>query len=183
MARDGEKVRRRCRRLIDDLAIRPPITMIKLVDAAARRRNKPIKVTAMRGAPESICGMLLRKREFDCILYDAAASPVRQLHTVAHEVAHLLFKHHDGTQAVDLAQVQALAPGVPQHVVEYVVERLVSWPNPTDQQEIEAETFALLAIAGATTQGRSDVGVPAPLVSAGDLARRPPGLLAAPEFR
>jgi hypothetical protein len=172
MSREGREILRRCRRLIEDLAIPAPITMIRLVEAAVERQNKPIELFAVRGTPSSICGGLLRKPTVDCIVYDTDATPLHQLHLVAHEIAHLLLGHHGGVPAVDVARVQALTPGVPQHVVDYVVDRLVNWPDPTDLQETEAETFALLIVAMAAARIQDSAATPAPLVPAGDLSRR-----------
>jgi hypothetical protein len=173
MAREARGIQRRCRRLIEDLAIPTPITMIRLVEAAARRQNKPIELFAVSGAPPAICGGLLRNPAFDCILYATDATPLHQLHMVAHEVAHLLLRHHGGAPTIDVAQVQALVPGLPEHVVDYVVERLVNEPDPTDRQETEAETFALLIVATAGTRIGDSPAIRAPLASAGDL--RQPG--------
>lgn len=178
MAGDIRTVRRRCAQLVSTLHLPNPITMIGLVAAVASRQRKQIELSTVSRPPASVCGLLVRTTTTDFILYDADASALHQLHTVAHEVGHLLLSHHGHQQALDVARVREVAPDLPLSVIRSVLGP----PAPlTDRQEMEAEVFAGLIIAQAARQEirtsapskSNDIHSPRhPLVSAFDLNSR-----------
>jgi hypothetical protein len=145
MGHERRALRRRCQRLIDELAIPQPITMMRLVTAVAERQGKSIELSAVAAPETSFFGMLVRTPAADFILYDEDATPLHQFHIVAHEIGHLLLRHRS-PQRADPAQIRDIAPDLSRRLVENVLESAI----PTDQQEKEAEAFALRIITRAT---------------------------------
>lgn len=123
---------------------------MEAVSAYLGRRNKLLFARASR----EVCGMTVRKETIDIVLIAIDPAFLLQVHTLAHEIGHIVLEHPvDGTP-VDLKALRSVAPDVPLQTIRQLVgeERLGPW------HESEAEEFARLLLgrlAHTMTAGRT----------------------------
>lgn len=86
------RIRRRCRRLVDELGLRPGTALPELCRVLERRLGRPVRLVPMRmGA--SVSGLTAATEDEYWVFYEAETSPWHQTHIVLHELGHLLLGH------------------------------------------------------------------------------------------
>lgn len=87
------RLRQECRRLLEELGIRPPLDVRELCRLVGRRRGRPIHLTPHRFPVPGPFGAWTAGAEADHIYYQAQTSTVHQDHIILHELSHLLAGH------------------------------------------------------------------------------------------
>jgi hypothetical protein len=142
----------RCNAIIDQLDVRA-VTMAGLMEAVATYLGRPNKLLFAR-TPREVSGITVRKETSDVVLIAVDPALLLKLHTLAHEIGHIVLEHPVDGPPVDVKALQAVAPDVPMQTIRQLVgERsLGPW------HEVEAEEFARLLLgrlAHTMTAGRT----------------------------
>lgn len=105
------ELRRRCRRLLNELGIRPPLDVLELCRNVGKQRGRPIRLIAHRIPVPGPFGVWIATGQADYIVYQQDTSKAHQRHIILHELGHMLAGHH--TTAEDDGLVTLLTPDVP----------------------------------------------------------------------
>jgi hypothetical protein len=123
--------------VIRALPIPRPFDLDRFRVALGRRRGRPLRLIPVRGASG---GLWLPTMDEDHIFYPRDAGTLRQLHTVAREIGHMVLDHAGGPSATsEIARL--LLPSVDPGLLLSTVRGAYS---AADEQE--AETFAVLLL-------------------------------------
>ncbi|WP_158886753.1 hypothetical protein [Amycolatopsis anabasis] len=144
--RDRE-LRRRCRRLLRELAIVPPLDVRVLCERVGRRRGKPIHPVARPIPVPGPFGAWISTRAADYILYQQETSKSHQDHIILHELGHILAGHPSDSPGADVEQ---LCPDFGPDAVRRALRRTAY----DTEQEREAETVATIILEWASVLDR-----------------------------
>lgn len=141
-----DKVRRRCKARLRQLALPAPFDLTRLCRSVSIGRGRPLHVRgipgpATRGRP---CGIWIATDDDDWIFVDQRTSPLHRQHIVLHELAHMLCGH----AAADLPEndmLRRLFPDLSPAMVRTVLSR----SSYQSEYEREAELLASLILASA----------------------------------
>ncbi len=87
------RLRRRCRRVLKDLAVPHHVPLSGLIEYLAEQRERPIRLIPCDVQPELPSGRSEQYLDVDLIYYPQQTSPAHQAHIICHELAHLLRAH------------------------------------------------------------------------------------------
>lgn len=135
------ELRRRCERLLDELAAPAGTDVRALCALVGRRQGKPIHLLAESLPAQSPCGLAVRTQRFDAIFYERHTTPLHQEHIIGHELGHILCGHATAP-VIDPEASRLLLPDLDPALVQAVLGRT----NYTEVQEREAEMIASLIL-------------------------------------
>lgn len=167
------ELRRRCRNLLRQLDIRPPLDVAELCRRVGAHRGRPINLVAHPIPVPGPFGVWIATESADYILYQQQTSKPHQDHIVLHELGHVLAGHHSDEEDDELlgelypdvspdalrAQYPDLSPDA--------VRRALRRSSYDTEQEREAETVATIILEWASVLDRV-----APQQSSAQTARR-----------
>lgn len=87
------ELRRRCRRLLRELDIHPPLDVAELCRRLGRRRGRPIELYSYPLQVPGPFGLWLGLADKDCVFYQRETTPAHQAHIILHELGHMIAKH------------------------------------------------------------------------------------------
>lgn len=146
------RLRSRCRRLLRDLDIQPPLDVTELCARVGAHRGREIRLV---GAPLKRFGMSFPVGQYDVIVFQENTSRPHQDHICCHELGHILCGHldpgnpyqeddiNDDAEAHDAAVIAPLLPfdGVPRRL------RRSCYDSPYERAvELIATTFMEWAV-------------------------------------
>ncbi|MFL6145652.1 MAG: hypothetical protein ACJ72N_27790 [Labedaea sp.] len=166
-------LRRRCRRLLNELHIRPPLDVEELCRRVGESRRKPIRLVPHPIPVPGPFGVWITTENAEYILYQRETSKAHQGHIVLHELGHILAGHR--SDVADDALLAELYPDVEPDTLreQYpdlepdAVRRALRRTSYDTDQEREAETVATIILEWASVLDRV-----APSPSADATARR-----------
>jgi hypothetical protein len=153
------ELRRRCRRLLNDLDIRPPLDTVELCRRVAHTRSKPIRLVPHPIPVPGPFGVWISTTAADYILYQQQTTKAHQSHIVLHELGHMLAGHTSGE---DDALLTELCPDVEPDALRDrypdlepdAVRRALRRTSYDTEQEREAETVATIILEWASVLDR-----------------------------
>jgi len=90
----GERaLRRRCRRLLRELDIRPPLDVGELCRRLAERRGRPIRLVPYPIRVPGPFGLWFMTEAADVIFYQQETTRPHQDHIILHELGHIIAAH------------------------------------------------------------------------------------------
>jgi hypothetical protein len=101
-------LRRRCRALLRELDIRPPLNVRELCSRLAERRGRPIRLVAHPIKVPGPFGLWFMTESTDVIFYQQETTRPHQDHIILHEIGHLVADHPSDEGDDDA--LDALAP-------------------------------------------------------------------------
>ncbi|MCF3103604.1 hypothetical protein IPZ58_18730 [Streptomyces roseoverticillatus] len=104
------RIRRRCKQLIQELALPASTDLQGLCDVVARRVGRPIRLIPM-SLDGVVSGMTATTDDAYWVIYEQKTSPWHQVHIVLHEIGHLLLGH-DQDPAVTEDALKVWTPSV-----------------------------------------------------------------------
>ncbi|GLZ28975.1 hypothetical protein Lesp02_11650 [Lentzea sp. NBRC 105346] len=143
MANERE-LRKRCRRLLNDLDIHPPLDVAELCRKVGEQRGRPIRLLAHPIPVPGPFGVWISTAGADYILYQQETTKSHQNHIILHELGHLI-AGHTSDESDDLLLSQ-LYPDLEPDAVRRALRR-TSYDN---DQEREAETVATIILEWAS---------------------------------
>jgi hypothetical protein len=135
-----QQLRSRCEDTIWSLTIPSPFGLEPFRECLEQRRGQPVRLIPTKATTEC-SGLWVGTPDMDYIFYERSATPLHQLHIVAHEAGHMFFGHK-GQSISDEEFSRLLFPDLPPELVTSMLGRSAY----TDTQEREAETFATLLL-------------------------------------
>ena len=87
------KLRKRCRTLLRELDVRPPLDVRELCGRLARRRGRPIKLVAHPIRVPGPFGLWFMTESMDVIFYQRETTRPHQDHIILHEIGHIIADH------------------------------------------------------------------------------------------
>jgi hypothetical protein len=157
------ELRRRCRRLLNSLDIRPPLDVIDLCERVGRQRGKPIRLVEHSLPVPGPFGAWISTPSAEFILYQKETSGPHQNHIILHELGHILAEHtsdeQDDLLASDLdpSVVRERYPDLDPKAVRRALRR-TSY-DTADEQEAELVATIILewaSVVDHVAEGRSD---------------------------
>jgi hypothetical protein len=150
------ELRRRCRRLLNELDIHPPLDVVELCRRVGDQRGKPIRLLPHAIPVPGPFGVWISTRPADYILYQSETSRPHQNHIILHELGHLLAGHQS-----DPCDDKLLAELYPDMTTESLrtrypdlepdaVRRALRRTSYDTEQEREAETTATIILEWAS---------------------------------
>ncbi|AZQ74484.1 hypothetical protein ABZ545_04635 [Streptomyces abikoensis] len=104
------RIRRRCKQLIQELALPASTDLQGMCDAVARHVRRPIHLVPM-SLDGVVSGMTATTDDAYWVVYEQKTSPWHQVHIVLHEIGHLLLGH-DQDPAVTEDALKVWTPSV-----------------------------------------------------------------------
>ena len=135
------ELRRRCRRMLNELGIRPPFDVGELCRVLGERRGRPIRLIEHRMPVPGPFGAWIATGTADYIIYQADTSKPHQRHIILHELGHMLAGHTATADDPGLSADAAPADLEPQAVRQ----ALLRTSYDTDHER-EAETVATIIL-------------------------------------
>jgi Zn-dependent peptidase ImmA (M78 family) len=99
------ELRRRCRRLLRELDVQPPLDVVDFCARLADVRGRPIKLIPYPIWADGPFGLWLKGDRTDYIVYQQHTTQPHQRHIILHEVGHILADHPSDEEADDLRAV------------------------------------------------------------------------------
>jgi hypothetical protein len=154
------ELRRRARRLLNELDIRPPLDVTELCRRVGEARGKPIRLVPHPIPVPGPFGVWIATNNADYILYQQETTKSHQGHIVLHELGHILAGHSSDDD--DDALYAELCPDVePEALRERypdlepdAVRRALRRTSYDTEQEREAETVATIILEWASVLDR-----------------------------
>jgi hypothetical protein len=143
--KSAKDLRLRCAQVINGLNVPHPFDLEKFRSQLERQRDRPLRLVPIQSEPDSPCGLWVAMAEADYIFYDAATSPLHQIHIIVHEIGHLLLDHRGAAWITD-ALAGALMPDLDPALIRRTLGRTVY----TEIEEQEAETIATMLLERAS---------------------------------
>lgn len=153
-------LRSRCRRLLTELDIRPPLDVSELCRRVGESRGKPIRLVPHPIPVPGPFGVWITTETADYILFQQETSKAHQGHIVLHELGHILAGHRSDEE--DDALLAELYPDVEPEFLrdQYpdlapdAVRRALRRTSYDTEQEREAETVATIILEWASVLDR-----------------------------
>lgn len=153
-------LRRRCRRLLNELGIQPPLDVVDLCGRFGDVRGRPIRLVAHPIPVPGPFGVWISTAEADYILYQQQTTKPHQAHIVLHELGHILAGHR--VQKEDDQLLSQLYPDVEPDELrrQYpdlepgAVRRALRRTSYDTEQEREAELVATIILEWASVLDR-----------------------------
>jgi hypothetical protein len=150
------QLRRRCRALLNELKIRPPLDVAELCRRVAEQRGKPIRLVPHPIPALGPFGAWISAAQADYILYQQETSMSHKAHIVLHELGHILIGHSSAEQGDAL--LGGLYPATESDALQerypdfdpYVIRRALGRTYYDTEQEREAETVATIILEWAS---------------------------------
>lgn len=153
------EIRRRCKRELRALQIRPPLDVRLLCRRLGERRGKPIRLVSYPIPVPGPFGLWLSTRSADYILYQQETSRSHQEHIILHEVGHVLADHP--SDETDDSVWRDLLGNIPPDAIRRALRR--SSYDETHEREAELVATVILEWASVvdqvTPQRPSDTGL------------------------
>ncbi len=105
-------LRKRCRALLRELDIRPPLDVRKLCGRLARQRGRPIRLVAHPITVPGPFGLWFMTASMDVIFYQRDTTRPHQDHIILHEIGHIIADHPSAVGDLSPAERPAGATGV-----------------------------------------------------------------------
>lgn len=145
----GERqLRRRCRQLLNELDIRPPLDVAELCRRVGERRGKPIRLRPHPIPVPGPFGVWISTTTADYILYQEQTSVAHQGHIVLHELGHILAGHTIAEHEDEV--LTELYPDLGPDAVRRALRRT----SYDSDHEREAETVATIILEWASVVDR-----------------------------
>ncbi|MFI9383211.1 hypothetical protein [Kutzneria sp. NPDC052558] len=101
------ELRRRCRGLLRELDVQPPLDVHEFCARLAVVRGRPIKLVPYPLWADGPFGLWFKGRNADFIVYQEHTTKPHQRHIILHEVGHILADHPSDEGAGELSELLA----------------------------------------------------------------------------
>ncbi|QIS18353.1 hypothetical protein [Nocardia terpenica] len=140
------ELRRRCRRLLTELDIRPPLDVETLCRRVGEQRGKPIRLVPHPIPVPGPFGAWITTARADYILYQQETTKAHQDHIILHELGHLLAGHSSDQEDDSLMSQLYRGGDLPPDAIRRALRRT----SYDTAEEREAETVATIILEWAS---------------------------------
>lgn len=134
------RLRKRCKRILRDLGVSPPLEVRELCRLLGDYRGRPIRLVPHALPVPGPFGLWIATNTADYIFYQQETSPAHQDHIILHEVGHILAD--DTSDESDPVVWQTLLPDIPYDVINKALRRTAY----EEEREHEAELVATIIL-------------------------------------
>lgn len=138
------ELRRRCRRLLRDLDIQPPLEVSALCEAFGRYRGTPIRLVSHPMPMPGPFGVWIRGGLADYIFYQQETTSSHQDHIILHEIGHMMAGHESDEQDDEL--LEEMYPNLDPGTIRLALRRT----HYDTEREREAEMVATIILQWAS---------------------------------
>ncbi len=142
------RLRKRCRSVLRELGITPPLHVPELCRLLGEHRGRPIRLVPYSLPVPGPYGLWIAGAHADYIFFQKETSQAHQDHIVLHEVGHIL-ADHAGDQSDD-AVWQKLLPDLSVEAINRALRRT----SYVEEREREAELVATIILEWASVLDR-----------------------------
>lgn len=132
------KLRKRCKRILRDLGVSPPLQVHELCQRLGEYRGRPIRLVPYSLPVPGPFGLWVATNTTDYIFYQKETSPPHQDHIILHEVGHILAD--DTSDESDPVVWQTLLPDIPYDAINRALRRTAY----EEKHELDAEMIATI---------------------------------------
>ncbi|WP_370946643.1 hypothetical protein AB5J62_03560 [Amycolatopsis sp. cg5] len=136
------QLRKRCRKLLKQLDIEPPLDVVQLCARLGEQRGKPIRLMPYPLEVPGPFGCWIATANADYIFYQQETTKSHQDHIILHELGHILADHHPGGDA----KPGDFLPGLPPDIDSGAIGRALRRTSYDEAHEWEAETVATIIL-------------------------------------
>ncbi|MFF5205247.1 hypothetical protein [Streptosporangium sp. NPDC000396] len=136
-------VRRRCRELLRQLGIRPPLDVADLCRRFGEWRGRPVKLVPYPFEVPGPSGLWIQIESADYIFYQERTSAPHQDHIILHELGHVFADHP--SDELDIASYELHTSSPPSHI-----RRILRRTCYETDHEREAELIATIILEWAS---------------------------------
>ncbi|WP_020668202.1 hypothetical protein [Amycolatopsis nigrescens] len=141
------QLRKRCRRLLNQLGIDPPLDVGQLCLRLGEQRGKPIRLMPYPLEVPGPFGCWIATPTADYIFFQQETTKAHQDHIILHELGHILADHHS---MGDAEPGDFLPDGPPLGIDSEAVRRALRRTSYDEAHEWEAETVATIILEWAS---------------------------------
>jgi len=138
------KLRRHCRRMLQQLDIQPPLKVEVLCRLLGEQRGRPIRLMPYPLPVPGPFGLWIASSSADYIFYQLETSKVHQDHIILHEIGHIIADHRGSDSDDDFLKGQF--PDLPPDVIRKALRR----SSYEEAHEREAELVATIILEWAS---------------------------------
>ncbi|MFF3911459.1 hypothetical protein ACFYZJ_37255 [Streptomyces sp. NPDC001848] len=138
------KLRRRCRRMLQQLDVKPPLDVEALCRLLGEQRRRPIQLMPYPLPVPGPFGLWIASASADYVFYQLETSKVHQDHIILHEIGHIM-ADHQGSESDD-AYLERQLPDLSTDVVNKALRR----SSYAEKHEREAELVATIILEWAS---------------------------------
>lgn len=138
------QLQRKCRKLLRDLDIHPPLDVSQLGKRLGEHRGRPIRLLPRPLPQPGPFGIWLAQAGTDVVVYQQETTRPHQDHIIIHEFGHMIAGHESDENDDDL--LRALFPDVDPDTVRHMLRRT----HYDTAREREAETVATIILQWAS---------------------------------
>ncbi|MFI5606233.1 hypothetical protein [Amycolatopsis sp. NPDC051903] len=143
------ELRRRCRRLLTDLDISPPLDVGLLCERLGESRGRPIRLMPYPLEVPGPFGCWIATAAADYLFFQQETTKAHQDHIILHELGHLLADHEPGGDAQPADFLRGPAPGL-EDIDGDAVRHALRRTSYDEAHEWEAETVATIILEWAS---------------------------------
>lgn len=140
------QLRKRCRTLLNQLDIEPPLDVEVLCARLGEQRGKPIRLMPYPLEVPGPFGCWIATTSADYIFFQQETTKSHQDHIILHELGHLLAEHHPNGDAQPGDFLPTLSPDIDRDAVRHALRRT----SYDETHEWEAETVATIILEWAS---------------------------------
>lgn len=137
------RLRRQCRRMLQDLGIQPPLDVEELCKRVGQRRGRPIRLVPHPLTVPGPFGAWIASPTADYLLYQEATSKVHQDHIILHELGHILAGHRSDELNPEVASrvlLRTCYDSEYEREAETVATIILEWASVLDRVAVWSST-------------------------------------------
>ncbi|MFC0544698.1 hypothetical protein [Kutzneria chonburiensis] len=132
MTRGEGALRRRCRRLLRELDVRPPLDVRDLCDRLAARRGKPIRLVPYPIEIPGPFGLWFATDSADFIVYQQETTRPHQNHIILHELGHMIAEHPSDDESTAFVARRTCYDSAHEREAELIATIILEWASVLD---------------------------------------------------
>jgi len=125
-------LRRRCRRLLRELDVRPPLDVRDLCDRLAARRGKPIRLVPYPIEIPGPFGLWFATDSADFIVYQQETTKPHQNHIILHELGHMIAEHPSDDESTAFVARRTCYDSAHEREAELIATIILEWASVLD---------------------------------------------------
>jgi hypothetical protein len=125
-------LRRRCRRLLRELDVRPPLDVRELCDRLAASRGRPIRLVPYPIEVPGPFGLWFATDAADFVVYQQETTRPHQNHIILHELGHMIAEHPSDDESTVKVARRTCYDSEHEREAELIATIILEWASVLD---------------------------------------------------
>jgi Zn-dependent peptidase ImmA (M78 family) len=125
-------LRRRCRRLLRELDVRPPLDVRDLCDRLAASRGKPIRLVPYPIEVPGPFGLWFATDSADFVVFQQETTKPHQDHIILHELGHMIAEHPSDDESTAFVKRRTCYDSEHEREAELIATIILEWASVLD---------------------------------------------------